>query len=141
MTIHIHNMRKKMSKFILLILISFIRIGHAHSVEETVTREKTSGQDILLMDNELSLYYSRGGHLVYDCLAKHWVCTGKNEVSRCDDDRKNSIKDMEQALPCAVIKKFENEKECQIRQLELINEGYQNRFCVHPEVRMNLKDF
>jgi hypothetical protein len=152
MTIHIHNMRKKMSKFILFIIITFVLPVYGQeginvsseqksSPQEIAEPNKNPGVDILLLDNELSLLYSRGPYLVYDCQSRHWVCTGKNEVERCKNAREFSIVENEVNLPCAVIKVFEDEKSCQKKQQIVIDGALENRFCMHPERREQIKSY
>jgi hypothetical protein len=113
------------------------------NVSEVQTDEPNPKQavDILLLDNELSVLYSRGGYLLYDCQSKHWVCTSKNEKVRCDNARKFAIKENEENLPCAIIKLFDDEKSCQKKQQIIIDSAMENRFCMHPERRKLIKPF
>ena len=145
-------MRKKMSKFILLIFITFVlpvygeegiddSLDQRSSPEEIEAPNKYIGVDILLLDNELSLLYSRGPYLVYDCQNRHWVCTGKNEVERCNNAREFAIGENEMRLPCAVIKVFEDEKSCQKKQQVVIDAALENRFCMHPVRREQIKSY
>jgi hypothetical protein len=128
-----YNMLKYNRQFLKLLLMAFLSLkGAAFAVEST---------DILLFDNELSAFYQRGEYLVYDCVGKHWVCTGERENDRCVVSRKNAILDNKDSLPCAVVKKLKNHKVCTVEQGKLINENMQNRFCMHPKLRQRYRSY
>jgi hypothetical protein len=104
-------------------------------------KTSTGGMDILLQDPEMSIFYQKGGYLIYDCIEKHWVCTAKPEHERCIAVRKNSISDNDPKLPCASIKKFISHEVCIKSQKEMVDWGIRGRFCKHPTINKNEMTF
>jgi hypothetical protein len=113
---------------ILLILSS----GYCYAQKSAkLTDEEASGVglDVALTDPLLSLKYQRGKYLVYDCIDRHWVCTGKAEFDLCLEQRDVGLLDKNSRMPCGAFDYFENEKKCQKHQKKLINRGDGTRFC------------
>lgn len=128
----------KYGRQFLLMLILLGSIGICFG-QENVTGEQ--GYDITLYDSELSLFYERGPVLIYDCISKHWVCTGEIEQARSLNERKFSILENEDRLPCAPIKKFSSDIACIKKQIELVNLNVENRFCMHPKLREQYRTY
>ena len=119
-------MRINISK-LLLSLIILLNSAYIQAQEKS-----NEDVDILLLDPNLSLKYQRGGHLVYDCSGKHWVCTGSNEFKNCLESRKIAKNENLPKFGCASIKKFDSEKACTDYQMKLISASMGNNFCLNP---------
>lgn len=122
-------------KIKLIFALSFVcQTLMAQSVpgEQTVVEQSV---DVQLTDPYLSIKYQRGPYMIYDCFAGHWVCTGKPEFKNCRDIRAIRESDGDANLGCAVIKEFDNEKQCNLVQKRLTSRGYENRFCKSDTVR------
>ena len=115
----------------LLFTIVFLSAGSLNSV----FAQEEENEDILLSDPYLSVLYQRGRHLLYNCIDKHWVCTGKAEFDSCIETRNESLKDNDTNLPCAPVRIFISEDECVAHQASIINAATENRFCLHPNRR------
>jgi hypothetical protein len=97
--------------------------------------------DIYSSDPQLSDRYDRGVHLIYDCKEKHWVCTTKALSQYCEKTRKRAIENYEYSLPCAPFKGFENEKDCNLKQLEFTHKGHIQSYCFHDKVKKHFIKF
>jgi len=115
-------------KFVLLLTISLNAFG------SDVTTNNP-GVDILLMDPYPSTKYLRGQYLLYDCIDKHWVCTSKAEFGACKDGRTIAQADKQDKLPCAPIKEFESESQCNKVQARLTSSASSMRSCKSNEIR------
>lgn len=91
--------------------------------------------DILLMDPNLSLKYQRGKYLVYDCIDKHWVCTGEPEFDACEDTREISLRETYERLPCVPITAFNDVETCQKIQTKVTDRAEFMRHCLSAELR------
>lgn len=89
-------------------------------------------QDIDQQDPNIDDFYQKGSFLVYDCKARHWVCTRELEYKRCQRHRKNAILDNNLELPCASFDIFKENKDCWKRQQELTDVAKYEQFCSHP---------
>lgn len=94
-------------------------------------------EDIKLSGPFLSLKYSRGAFLVYDCKDAHWVCTGVLEFKACSRLREFELFEKFGNLSCVPISEFSGEKDCIESQSALITNAFGMRHCKHPE--QNLK--
>lgn len=119
-------------------ILVFINISSALCADGAASK---ANEDFSLFDSFLDNNYQRGGHLVYDCLEKHWVCTGAIEYNRCLRYRSTALKDNKNKLPCGVVKKFKNEKVCQLEQSRLTSRSDYSRFCFHDNYRRDHKDY
>ena len=126
-------MNKKLSKFILTFLLLTKTLGAQDVVPEST--EQKAAKDITLDDLEMSYKYTKGGHLLYDCQDKHFVCTSKVETKRCKTARKNSILDNDDILPCAITQKFKDYNECKEFQQKRVNMAINHMYCYHPDKR------
>ncbi len=97
--------------------------------------ENDKALDILLLDPFLSAKYERGEYLLYDCEAKHWVCTVESEFKRCKLQREIDERLENPQVSCAPIKKYASNESCIQKQIRLTNADMQNRFCRHSELR------
>lgn len=91
--------------------------------------------DITLSDPFLSLKYSRGPHLIFDCVDNHWVCAGKYEYKNCEEAREFEILERKDKLSCVPVRVFESEAVCVTSQRGITNRSIYIRFCVHPEIQ------
>jgi hypothetical protein len=117
---------------IILLILSFGNC-FAQKVTEKTDEETGVGVDITLTDPLLSLKYQRGNYLVYDCMAKHWVCTGKSEYDLCLEQRVVGLLDKNNRMPCGAFSYFDSEKKCQKYQMKLIDRGEGTRFCYNTK--------
>ena len=92
-------------------------------------------EDIALLDPFLSLKYTRGPYLLYDCRDKHWACVGKSEFNFCKESRDFQIKERRDKLGCVPVRTFNSEEECNLSQRGIINRSISSRFCVHPDIQ------
>ena len=102
------------------------------------TQEKTSSVDNLDIDQQksrISLKYTKGPYLLYDCLDEHWVCTDKNEAEYCENKRSEGFLEKDQFLICASLKKFETATECHKKQKWLTTYAVNNVFCKNPKFK------
>ena len=79
--------------------------------------------------------YEGGAFLIYDCVDKHWVCVLESYYSECQELRDKDIQSKKITLGCAPIGKFETKKSCFQRQLYMIGQNYETRFCIHPDMQ------
>ena len=100
----------------------------------TVLSQESDNMDVLLDDPMLSLKYQRGKYLVYDCSAKHWVCTSFIEHKVCKDEREIAKLDKNLLLPCGAFNVFVSEKECNLYQQKLTSRNSSTIFCVNKEM-------
>ncbi|MBD67155.1 MAG: hypothetical protein CME62_18285 [Halobacteriovoraceae bacterium] len=121
----------KLLKIELLILSLFVCLSCF--AQEVADEEEAL--DITLQDPFLSIKYQRGEYLVYDCVDKHWVCTGKPEFNNCNEARDIAQYENRNKLPCASVKGFSSEDECNKIQKRLTSSGYDVRFCKSSELR------
>lgn len=119
-----------MSKLFGLIL-SFLSIC-VFSNEPT---EKIDQLDVDQQKTRLSVKYTKGPILIYDCLDKHWVCTDKVEAKNCNDKRRYEELEKNENYPCAVFETFETNKQCIKKQKELIDQAIHVIFCVNPKFK------
>jgi len=115
-------------------LILFTLILSMNAFCSDVTTDN-SGVDILLMDPYLSTKYQRGQYLVYDCIDKHWVCTGKAEYENCFDGRKIAQENKYDRMPCAPVKVFDGEGQCNKIQARLTSSATNMRACKSEDIR------
>lgn len=109
----------------------------------------TSGQVLAEPGNEefdplkdfLSIKYEAGPALVYDCLDKHWVCTGKSEHKDCTGRRLKNIEEGRIELNCMADKVFESKYDCVNFLERIIHRGNVPRGCLHPEHRKRFIGF
>jgi len=137
-------MRTNISKLILIIvchLFLSVVLAADDNTAEIPQKDIDTAQDILLLDPYLSLRYQKGPYLVYDCVDMHWVCTAKPEFEFCDKQRQQAVESGRKYLPCAPIEKYKNEIQCHRTQIVLTNIAYQNRFCLHPQIRKRDVEF
>lgn len=92
-------------------------------------------QDIALLDPFLSLKYTRGPYLIYDCKDKHWVCAGKAEFNYCQESRDFQIKERSESLGCVPVRSFNTEIDCNSSQKKLTSRAVATRFCAHPNIQ------
>lgn len=128
-----------MYKMILLLglLLAQISWGQETSPPPSAAgnNQAEESQDILLQDPNLSLKYQRGKYLVYDCIDKHWVCTGEPEFDNCIDGREIAISENYERLPCVPIMQFDEVKACQKVQTRLTDRAFTMRDCLSKEMR------
>ena len=91
--------------------------------------------DIDQQKERLSLKYTRGPYLLYDCVDKHWVCTDEREMQSCEKSRQESLLERDQYFSCAYIEKFKNSKICIEKQKWLTTFAVDIIFCLNPEIR------
>lgn len=110
-----------------------VRLSEEEGDEQPVEQRKIeSGVDFLQQDENLNDKYQKGAYLLFDCIDKHWVCSGKIEYDRCKEHRVNALLDKDEKLPCAFFAKFSDRKSCHQAQLEVTERGALNRLCDHP---------
>lgn len=93
------------------------------------------------LKNFISAKYEAGPALVYDCLDKHWVCTGPNEHSVCSERRLENIQEGRIELNCMPDQIFPTIKECFEYIPRLIARGNVPRGCLHPAHRRRFIGF
>jgi hypothetical protein len=64
--------------------------------------------------------YQAGKYLVYDCYDGHFGCVSRVSYNNCRFDRELAFRRNYESLPCAPLKKFENEKLCKYYQFKSI---------------------
>jgi hypothetical protein len=135
----------KSKGFITFLFIALITLGAScYAQDESVseassTNSSKDSMDILLQDPNLSLKYTKGKFLLYDCYDKHWVCTSKYEYQACRDLRKILLKDHTARLNCSPVKQFSSEKDCQLAQKSLVTRKMGLRTCIHPTIQKQFK--
>lgn len=122
-----------------------VLVSNCYAQSNSTKEEKKSDQDsennidILLQDPNLSLKYTKGKFLLYDCYDKHWVCTSKFEYQSCRDLRKILIKDHTARLNCSPVKEFISENACHLAQKGLVVRKMGLRTCIHPDIQKQFK--
>lgn len=109
----------------LLVLIIFYTIS-LKAEEKTSSSENI---DIYQQKERLSVKYTRGGHLLYDCDDGHFVCTDELEAKNCLVKREFHLLEKSEELPCVMFKKFPKEKDCLDEQKRLINRAVHVMSC------------
>lgn len=94
--------------------------------EQEIDRDS---DDFLLRDPNLNYKYQKGPYLVYDCQDHHWVCTGRLEYMRCEDQREHTKRQNGDFYTCQTIKKFESLDSCLSRQRRMTDYNPTDRFC------------
>lgn len=75
--------------------------------------------------------YEAGPYLLYDCEAKHWVCTEEITYKECEEKRKAEVlSDVNTHHSCAPVGKFVGKKSCYDRQLFMVSQNFGSRVCV-----------
>jgi hypothetical protein len=117
------------------ITLLFLSISFAFAQNSSVGTDEVPSEnlDVSLTDPILSLKYQRGKYLVYDCLEKHWVCTGKSEFDLCLEQREVGLLDKNSRMPCGAFDFFKTELNCQKHQTLLTNRGEGTRFCYNTK--------
>ena len=87
-------------------------------------QDKEVYQDISLQDPVISLKYTRGKHLIYDCKAHHWVCASQKDYKSCLKSRDYEVKEKASEFSCIPTKVFESLKSCVKKQKSIISYGY-----------------
>jgi hypothetical protein len=123
-------------KFVLMFFILCVCV-----VIDVYAQSSTEGIDFDNSDPELDVFYQRGSFLVYDCNTDHWVCTKTLEYKRCKSQRKEALLDLEERLPCAFFDQFKTDELCAKEQQRLTNDSRGNRFCLHPNEQMKMRDY
>lgn len=78
--------------------------------------------------------YFAGPVLMYDCHAKHWVCTDEDALRECEQSRELALSSNDEVLPCAYFKTFDDIRSCVNKNLSLVSDPRSMRFCYHPKV-------
>lgn len=99
------------------------------------------GVDFDQQDPFVNEIYQKGNYLVYDCVGKYWVCTGKTEFKVCKRNRKQAIEYFDKNIRCAHFAEFNSREECYKEQQRMTHYGDISRFCQHPLERQRTKDF
>lgn len=120
------------------LLAMFLFIGFASGESEVDNEE---GKDFSTLDLRIDSTYQKGPYLIYDCIEKRWICTGKPEYDMCEERRESALAMKEELLGCAAFTFYKTRKKCYKKQLEMIHRGSTQRFCLHPEYRDRNKDF
>jgi hypothetical protein len=79
--------------------------------------------------------YEGGPFLIYDCVDKHWVCVLESYYMACEKQRREDIDNKKQLLSCAPLGTYLNKKSCYQRQLYMVGQNYETRFCLHPDMK------
>ena len=119
--------------FVLIFWISCSVYSQEKEVRSVKEKEGLEvGVDIDQQDPNMDALYKKGPYLVYDCRTRHWVCTKELEYKRCQRQRKESLLDYDDKLPCATFDIFDKRQDCWKRQQELTDVGKYEQFCLHP---------
>jgi hypothetical protein len=87
------------------------------------------------VEDSFSQKYEGGPYLMYDCVDKHWVCVLESYYTDCEKLRAVDIENKKFTLGCAAIGQFPTKKACFQRQLYMIGQNYETRFCIHPDMQ------
>jgi hypothetical protein len=80
---------------------------------------------------QLSSKWFQGPNLVYDCVYRHYVCTGERGLGRCKVDQSIKLLGSEEdKVKCVVVKKYSSLKKCVEKQYELIGQVKPMPFCL-----------
>lgn len=85
--------------------------------------------------DNFSSKYEGGAYLIYDCVDKHWVCVLESYYLDCEKLRSEDLDNNKLDLSCAPIGSFETKKSCFQRQLYMVSQNYETRFCIHPMMK------
>lgn len=85
--------------------------------------------DIAQQSQRLSIKYTKGNILLYDCDDKHWVCTDMLEQKNCLERREQITLDKDQFYPCVVYKTYKVYDDCIKDQQRLTDHAIQVLFC------------
>ena len=85
--------------------------------------------------------YMAGTSLIYDCLDRHWVCTGESEYQACVKERAINISIKRTELPCVASEVFASKRECFARAKTLVARGNIPKTCLHPLERQRFIGF
>lgn len=94
------------------------------SFSDLNAQESEINQDISLQDSVLSLRYTRGAALLYDCEDAHWVCTGEFEYEGCLKKREFELKEKENIFSCVPTRVFSSVSECIKEQKRITSASY-----------------
>jgi hypothetical protein len=123
-----------MAKIIILFgsLISFIAIAGEESKNATVfekaqiKNKKATGPEYLISNT-----YRNGEYLIYDCKKRHFACVNNESFAYCKNKRKESFELRQSHHPCAPLKKFKEQELCFKKQVELIGQVPNKKFCIN----------
>ncbi len=99
------------------------------------------GVDFDQQDPFVNEIYQKGNYLIYDCVGKYWVCTGKTEYNICKRNRKNAKAEFEKNIRCGYFAEFDSREACYKEQQKMTHYGDIARFCQHPLERKRTKNF
>lgn len=99
------------------------------------------GVDFDQQDPFVNEIYQKGNYLVFDCIGKYWVCTGKTEYKGCKRKRDEAKENFDKNIKCAYFAEFNSREECYKEQQRMTHYGDISRFCQHPLERKRTKDF
>jgi hypothetical protein len=86
-------------------------------------------QEVARGDYQISENYVAGEYLIYDCQREFFACVNLESNESCQVRRNNSIKLAEKKYPCAPLKKFNDKRECVLRNYSAIETAKLKRFC------------
>lgn len=91
--------------------------------------------DIAQQSERLSLKYTKGNVLIYDCDDKHWVCTDVLEEKSCLSKREQVTLDKNQYYSCVVFKTFKLYENCVKEQQRLTDHSVHVLFCTNSKFK------
>lgn len=89
----------------------------------------------------ISVKYNAGPALVYDCLDRHWVCTGATEHQACQEKKAANIDIGRHELDCVPAKVFETKRDCYVLARQLVVRGNVPSACLNPKERKRFIGF
>ncbi|MBT7608119.1 MAG: hypothetical protein HN576_00080 [Bacteriovoracaceae bacterium] len=130
-----------MAKIIILFgsLLAFIAFadesnkGQPTFNNEKMNFKKKSGPEFLISGT-----YRNGEYLIYDCKKRHFACVNNDSYANCEKRRKESFELKYSFLPCVPLKKFKEQRLCFKKQVELIGQVPDKKFCIN--VKRSLLD-
>lgn len=132
--------RNSSKLFVLLFLCSIAQqsSGQIHSlIKKQISKDRL---DIDQQKSRISLKYTKGSYLMYDCYDKHWVCTDEVEVKNCRLKREEGIMNYNVNLPCVVFENYSTNSSCIERQQWVTNQSIAVTFCKNSKMKRKVVD-
>ncbi len=130
-----------MAKIIILFGSFILFIASADEVKDVQSEKifrskknsfrKTEKPEYLISD-----IYRTGEYLIYDCKKRHFACVNKESFVRCKEKRQESFRLRYSHHPCVPLKNFKEQDLCFKKQLELIEQIPDKKFCINTDRKL-----
>ena len=87
---------------------------------------------------QINKHYKAGAFLIYDCEGLYFSCVDADSNEACKSKREfamaNANNTKDQSYPCAPLRKFSEQADCQRKNYAVVEANAKRRFC-YPKIR------